>query len=372
VSDPLRIADIATYLQTTGWHREPTTWRSASIWTTASGHEVLLPPRDGMGDGELRVRELLDLLARREGRPRSEIATEIGSPRTDIQTYQLDAPAPDGLTALPTSLRALNGVHHVLESAARALIEGPHVVFRGPAPAPVRSLLAGSRLSTGGTEGSVLRVFVPAADPAADPASEPAGQPATGFGRRVALQLRDAVDSAGQAAAEFARAGELSSFDDAVTAGVSANLCSALSDLGGPDRTAPFTIGFTWARGLPSRPPPATIRVNAGGGARLAAGAKHLRRLTNSGRATVTGTIESLHDDLARGDRWRVKVRGEVTGTHGVGSRRTLWLRLDSPSAYDLAIRAHRERQPIRAEGTLQVDGGRLELRTARDDFRRA
>lgn len=44
---------------------------------------VLVPGSDGFSDGPRRVREVLDVLARVEGRSREDIATDIGSPQAD-------------------------------------------------------------------------------------------------------------------------------------------------------------------------------------------------------------------------------------------------------------------------------------------------
>jgi len=378
VSD-LSIAEVASYLAATGWRREAQAWRTASIWISPDDHEVLLPARDGMGDGDLRLREVLDALAKVENRPRRDIAEEIGAPLSDIQTYQMSSEDQGaGFTALPNGVRAMNGVRQLIDCAGRAYLDGPHVAFRGNTPLSLRQLLGRTRLSPGSLGGSTFRVHVPIGMPPAIGAPAPFETPPpletppeleTPLGRGISVQLHDAIGSANAAAAEATGTDDLSGFDDAVMAGVSANLCAALSDLGGQDREQPFSITFTWARGLASALPPATIQVDAGRGAVLAAGARHLRRLSSTGEATVTGLIESLHDDAPGGDRWRVKVRGSVAGARGVESRRALWVRLDSRAAYDLAIQAHRERQAVRAQGMLAVAGGRLELLTGRSGF---
>jgi hypothetical protein len=79
----------------------------------------------------------------------------------------------------------------------------------------------------------------------------------------------------------------------------------------------------------------------------------------------VTGTVESLHDQPNRDDRWRIRVRGEVSGAKG--NRRVLWVRLTGQDAYHAAIAAHREQQPVRARGALSEAGQRAEL--IADDF---
>ena len=119
-----RIADIVSYLADSGWRRRPEGWRGASIWTYDGGYEVLVPARDGMGDGELRVREIVGLLVTIEQRSGQEIAYDISSPLTDVHRFRtFPEGLPSGFTTLTTGLQALQGVSTMLVSAARAVVE---------------------------------------------------------------------------------------------------------------------------------------------------------------------------------------------------------------------------------------------------------
>jgi hypothetical protein len=76
----------------------------------------------------------------------------------------------------------------------------------------------------------------------------------------------------------------------------------------------------------------------------------------------VTGVVEGLHDDAAGDDRWRIKVRGELTTEHLERSRRAVWVRLEDQAAYDRAFIAQREQRVITMEGELSSTTGRVEL----------
>jgi hypothetical protein len=80
-------------------------------------------------------------------------------------------------------------------------------------------------------------------------------------------------------------------------------------------------------------------------------------------------TVESLHDQAQGADRWRIKVRGELTGPAGTIPARTVWARLPGEQPYELAIAAHLARRPVRARGTLTRQRGRLELVVAPGGF---
>lgn len=74
----VKVSGITAYLQQAGgWHLMPERLRGASIWSHETGYEVLVPGRDGMGDHDMRVWEILDTLAEVEQRPPAQIATDI-------------------------------------------------------------------------------------------------------------------------------------------------------------------------------------------------------------------------------------------------------------------------------------------------------
>ena len=80
---PLKVDDIASYLAEAGWDRDPQGWRGASVWRHPGDYEVLVPPRDGMGDGARRVREVLRCLSSVEDRPAKQcppLRTATGTP----------------------------------------------------------------------------------------------------------------------------------------------------------------------------------------------------------------------------------------------------------------------------------------------------
>jgi hypothetical protein len=349
VNGQLSVADISTYLEHTGWRRRTGSWRGAAVWTHQDAYDVLVPPRDGMGDSELRVSEIVDLLANLEQRPAEEIVRDIDSPLADQHWYRTFATGvPHDFTTLRAGLNALRGIVAVFGSAARAVVDGPHFAFSGEAPEVVGALVDRVELAPTRAGSYVFPVRVPLGDDA-------------GLVRKVSTQLLDATVAVRDAAAT----GELSAFDGTVSAGVSAELCEGMRCLAGADGSEPFEIGFRWARGLPANVPSTTVMFPEGSAEIIAAAADHLRRHSPSGDVTVTGLVESLHDEPTRADRWRIRVRGEVSGSKG--NRRVLWVRLAGQDAYHAAIAAHQQQHRVRARGALSETGQRAEL--VADDF---
>jgi hypothetical protein len=346
VSAPLRVADITSYLDDSGWLRRSSTWRGAAIWAR-DDVELLVPPRDGMGDGEARVRELLACLAEVEHREPDEVATDIASPQVDSAAYR---PDPDGGhrrgIALVAGVQAVQAAHGLLGAAARTVVEGPSSSFRGRTPREVAQVLADVRLDVPRRSAFELVVRVPFTAGRRVPHAQP-------LGRGVLTQVQDAA----AAVQEAARSGDPAAFDDVVLAGASSEFCVALSNLAGLDREEPFRLGFRWGRGAPSPVSARTIAFPPGSGALIRRGARRMSGLGPSGAATVTGVVESLHDRPGAGDRWRVRVRGELRTGRGV-AHRAVWVRLDGPRAYDRALLAHRGRVPVHVEGVVAGGSG--------------
>ncbi|MER7929720.1 hypothetical protein ABTY96_42435 [Streptomyces sp. NPDC096057] len=350
---PLKVDDIASYLAETGWERDPQGWRGASVWQHPGDYEVLVPARDGMGDNDRRVREILCCLCALEDRPASDIALEIARPQLDKQSFRTFPTGHDpGYTSLLLGTQTVLGVRNVLTAAARTVVQGPHFAFAGRQPSVVGDLLRAAELGPSRAGSYVVEIRV-AADATA---RTPSGEQVTG--RAVLVQMLEAVSAAQAAVAADAPA----AFDETVTAGVSADLCKALSELSGFDRSEPFEIGFRWARSQPLDAPSRVVAFPETSGSLLHAASLRLRGLNATGAATVSGVVEGLHDDSSGNDRWRIKVRGELRTEHAELVRRAVWVRLPDQASYDRAITAHRERQVITVMGDLSSMTGRVEL----------
>jgi hypothetical protein len=346
VNGQLSVADISTYLEHAGWKRRKESWRGAALWTHIDANDVLVPARDGMGDSELRVAEIVEVLAIVEQRPGDEIVRDIISPNADQHWYRtFSVGLPSGFTTLRAGAKALRGMMTVFGSAARAVIDGPHFAFPGEAPALVGSLIDRVELAPTRAGSYVFPVRVPLGD---NPE----------LTRRVSMQLLDAAVAVRDAVVS----GDLAAFDSTVSAGVSAELCEGMQNLAGADGREPFEIGFRWARGLPAEVAPVSVAFPEGSVEIIAAAADRLRRQSPSGEVTVTGIVESLHNQPTHDDRWRIRVRGEVSGVKG--NRRVLWVRLTGQDAYRAAIAAHQEQHRVRARGALSESGQRAELIT--------
>ncbi len=357
MANSLKVTDIVGYLADTGWQAatgdQPNGGR-ATLWYHPDDFEVLVPARDGMGDADRRIREILLCLADLENRPATDIASEIALPQLDRQFFRTFAPDHDpGYTSLVSGVQTFNAIRSLLDVATRTVVQGPHSTFVGTAPTVLRDVLRTAELGPTRVGSYVVEMRLTVGAFPQDTTGEQLS------GRAVIAQMLESVTAA-QAAV---MTGSPAAFDEAVTGGVSANLCRALSDLCGADRKDAFEIMFRWARSAPlGETPSHVVPFPAGSGALLRAASGRLRNLVASGPATVTGVVESLHDDAAGGDRWRIKVRGELRTNLTYRGRRAVWVRLADQASYDRAITAHREHRRITVSGELTSAAGRVEL----------
>lgn len=325
----MKIGEIVAYLEQHGWFRQPECWRGASIWSHDGG-EVLVPARDGMGDGELRVRQIVETLALVEERPFDAVAQDITDP-ADVVEVRTCPDAPSGHNLLRSALRELNSLTASLVGTARMLDEGPHVAFRGRISSRVRGVVDRVQVGAARPGSYVLPVRVPVDD----------------FARRVVVGLHEALCAVRGAVG----VGEMSAFDATVCAGVSADLCHSLQGFAGENLVRPFGFGFRWADTLPA----AAVGFPEGAGQVLREAAGYLRHAKEFGEMTVTGLVDRLHNGS-----WRVQVRGD---------ERAMWVRLADLTAYDAALAARQEGHRVRATGMLSRSGVRIELLVGRNDF---
>jgi hypothetical protein len=284
----------------------------------------------------------------------ADIALEISRPHLDRQLFRtFPADHDTGYTSLIAGVQAVEGVRNLLSTAVRTVLQGPHFAFAGRPPAAVGDVLRAAELGSARAGSYVIEVRLPADATARSPRGEEVA------GRTVLVHMLEAVSAARNAVL----ADSPDAFDDSVTAGVSADLCQALSNLSGSGRSEPFEITFRWARAQPLDTPSHVLAFPPTAESLLQAAATRLRGLNASGPATVTGIVAGLHDDPAGGDRWRIKVRGDLRTERVEQSRRAaVWVRLADQATYDRAITAHRERRRITVSGELSSSTGRVEL----------
>jgi hypothetical protein len=172
------------------------------------------------------------------------------------------------------------------------------------------------------------------------------------LGRKTALRvLRSST-----AVLEAAGSADADAFEQVFREGVSKDVCTALADLAGQDRTASFELGFRWSRRAPRKDE--AVQFPTGVGKRIRAASKRTEPPAVDAVGKVEGPVHSLSDD-ENGERWRIGVRGtlQVDGTAS-GRRRLVPVWLRSAQDYHAALVAHREGHTVRAQGVITSTRG--------------
>jgi hypothetical protein len=355
----LSASDIGSYLRSKGWQRDGD-WRGAGVWRLGSQARLLIPEQGQRDDDAELIQDAIRKVAKYEQRSEHDVVLDIAEPMVDAQYFKVHPDAPPGSISLPSGLRTVTGIHELIKTAAATVENGPRLLFEGRRTSQVDAFMQRVLLGTAVPGSYVLTARIPA-----EPAAQ---QQLTGLtsgdefsGRAVGQRLYEAALAARDAADRVIREHqEFSVFYEALDAGVSANLCRALVDLGGQHKDSRFEIGFFWARGIPGQEPTDEVAFSSAMPAVLARAGDELAALARGRTAEITGQITDLHD--RRGEQPRIKVAGQLA-VHGQTAfpRRSIWIVL-SRSDYETAIDAHRNEQTVEISGRLSSSARRLEL----------
>ena len=210
-----------------------------------------------------------------------------------------------------------------------------------------------SQVRLGQTErGSYVVTMVPPVTPAL----HGDGLTVAPFERRVTETLMQALRAASHAAQAAAESGNMAPFNDAVAAGVSANLCDALAGLGQASPKDGLEISVSWSRTRPGQGTLTSIPFSSDYLPILREASRRFKEAAPREELDLFGLVVKLD-----------RVPGNASGTVAVDALvddlpRRVFLELGDPF-YQEAIRAHKESMLISCTGELVKDGKSLRLR---------
>ncbi|MEU5850428.1 hypothetical protein [Saccharopolyspora shandongensis] len=349
-------SELTGYLASRGWRRADT-WRGAIVWSLDASCHLLVPDRREYDDDDELLAEAVHKLAAYEARPEQEVLLDIAEPMVDTQYYRTFPETPSGTIPLTSGLKVVQGIHDLMKTTARTVLEGPHLLFEGRRGQTVDNFLHQVRLGAARPGSYILTARVPLSN-----TKKTQGElfEANISGRDVSRCLRTALEAAHTAAITAVNEGQRTDFfDEQVEHGVSANLCKALADLGGSSKNRPFEVGFSWGREQVEGERNEPISFTGPMTSALARAGRELEDLAKSGDAQIIGRVESLSQRQGEGPK--IKIVGELRTTANV-VRRALWIVVTSDQ-YDAAFEAQRLRQDLEVRGRLVTTQRRLEMR---------
>lgn len=243
----VRPAEIVAYLRAAGWVVADDGYEGAALWCKSfdgAEEELFVPTAEGAPDFDRVLGRMVRQLAALEERTPTQIERDMAETSADAISFRvlLDGGRASRLPLAyaPTVFKA---AHDVTIAAANAASR-TRPSYRNWTK-EVHEFA--SRAEVGQTEAGsyVVRILCPVTH-VPQPQLQRSDEEAP-FERRVTHMLHAALHAARRAAEKAITLGELSVFDDVVSAGVSSNLCSALASVGtGPESVA-LEIGLRWA-----------------------------------------------------------------------------------------------------------------------------
>lgn len=350
-------ADVVSYLARAGW-REAGTFGRAVVWIRAAvedDFEVLVPDSTQLRDYPVRIAELIETVAQVEGRDEAAVLNDLQSPMVDVQHVRTQPEGPSGTIPIRDGLKAVSGVHDLLLSVATTAPHGARaVVLPSQKPTYAWAFLDTVRLGPTSRGSYILRVETPIAlsESAAD--STPP--------RDVVTHLRDALQNARSAAVQSARQRSLDVFTDYVSGGVSANLCEALTDIGGQQRN-PFDVSFSWALRAPiADDGPSSVEFDSNVIGQIRQAGKHLRNLPIAESGTFTGRVIDLHQDTPT-SLGRAVLQGTLVVDGETATDQKVIVHLPA-RVYQIAVTAHQNSRRITVTGQVRKPGRNPEITT--------
>ena len=229
----LSIVSLRSYLKSHGWRDEGAFGkRPAAIYTKEHGGrswEMLVPSRNTIADYAESMAESVAILADVEERSQLDVFLDLSSTGADVIRIRSAAEEERDSISLRQSAGMYNDAYTMLLSAARA-VEKPQAAYRGKASSDVAEYLDSVQSLPGYHEGYALTLHSPV--PAAIEMQEDLGDDVRDpFSRRATSTLAQALDRTNTAIAEADARDTLEPFEDAVSDGVSANLCDSVADM---------------------------------------------------------------------------------------------------------------------------------------------
>lgn len=226
--------NLIGYLRARGWTRYSEASGLFTVWhnPTHPDAEVVVPLRREAGDFIARLSDVLAELEAAEARSQIDILRDILNSGFDIiRLAERSSDTSNGTIRIHQGVVLFEEAREMLMAAACASVK-PRPVFHSRKPAQAREYMEEARLGQTEQGSFVLTILSPVA-PQLTPYGEDSLFPEEPFPRKVIQTLVRAVNLTVRAAEQAVSAPEpdFQPFEAAVSEGVSANLCEAISHL---------------------------------------------------------------------------------------------------------------------------------------------
>lgn len=357
-------AEFGKYLLAKGWYTTTDFKGRAKLWESEQykDYEILQPTNPMASDFARRVRDLIEVLAEVQGREVQQITQEINQISDDvIRIRVIHDDVSDGSIPFNDGVELFLKAKELLSSAARSLIRPKKQAYSGKAPKIVADYFENLRLSQTEVGSYVLKIE----SPIVEEHSEQIDQIKEPFGRSVSNRIMNSVATLDKAVELFSQTGKFKYFEEVVSAGVGASLCTALVGLSGRDKKRSIEISLQpspYADSLNVKYLSVTVKSETIPVIEKAIG-YYLNEYTVPSYSLV-GRVTKLARELDFGD-------GNVTiferKNAQTGKAKHVEVTLNE-SLYNDAIQAHEQSSDMKLTGTLVISGRKAYLTDVIDD----
>ena len=348
---------LAAYARGEGWAKTEVYGDHADIYIGENRPEIVLPRTDRLADYASVVSRLIGIFSDVTERDELAVYRDLVGADHDVVRVRAVGAEDDGSVLLDEGVELVSQAREMLLAAACAAT-APQPVYRAGANRDAAEYMKQVRL--GQTEhGSFVVTLMAPVPPRLQPVlddswSDIDDEP---YERQVTRRLVQALE-ASRDAAERAHSGDgAPAFEQAVSDGVSANLCDAVARL--IEQSNGLEVSVSWAK---TRPTPESRRSILFSGSDAGA----FKEAARTFRARAPRPDIALFGSVHRLTRGEHEIEGQVTFKLDVdGKSQSVGSVLDQ-SNYSVAIRAHEARNPVIVTGDLERIGQRWRVMNAR------
>jgi hypothetical protein len=351
-------AALAAFARGEGWSKTEAYGSHADVYAGAGRPEIILPRTDRLADYASAVSRLIDVFAKVIERDELETYRDLIGADRDVVRVRVFGGDDDGSVMLDAGVKIVAQARDMLLAAACAA-KAPQPLYRAGANREANDYMR--RVKLGQTEqGSFVVTLLAPVPPLLQPVQSPldpawANLEDEPMERMVTRRLMEALE-ASRTAAEMALSGDAAAFENAVSSGVSANLCEAVAGL--IEQSQGLDISLTWARTRPTPEAHRKVVFSQNDAEILMEAARTFRLRQPKADVTLYGTVHKLKRD-------QDEVDGVVTLKAIVEDKMQSVRAVLDQANYSTAVRAHDAQKQVIVTGDLERVGQRWQLTNA-------
>lgn len=349
---------LRAYLEFQGWQKAEPYGQFSEVYTSA-GKELIIPVSKTIADYASAIGSALQFIAKVESRDDLAIYVDLIQADRDVIRVRAPEADDDGSIGVDPGVEIVQDARNLIAAAASAALD-PRRAYHVGKIQKVDEYMRRVRL--GQTEhGSFVVTLLAPMPPALSEAKQTSLWPSLEqepYERQVTRVLTEALHSAHAALVESNRGHGIEAFSNAVSKGVSANLCEAVASI--VDQANGADVSVTWARTRPAPTRREQIVFDRADGEILREVARQFRLREPRRDERIIGYVIDLH-------REEDESAGRITIKALIDKKiRSLFIDL-SPMDYNIALEAHKKQAPITLIGDLEPEGQRWRISDPRE-----